>query len=220
MKKEQYFTAENMSIKTKELKAELELDFKHPRFEFSFQNTALLVLDMQKYFSNSLSHACVPSFSAIVPNINKLIKDFKKNNLPVIFTRHVNTHKNAGLMAQWWREIILEENKNSLVVEDFDTSKNVIIKKTQYDAFYKTELERILIQNNIQNLVITGVMTHLCCETTARTAFVKGYKTFFVIDATATYNETLHKNSIMNLAHGFSVPVITQDIISTCFSNF
>ena len=48
-------------------------------------------------------------------------------------------------------------------------------------------------------------MTHLCCETTARSAFVHGYEVFFLVDGTATYNQDFHRASLMNLAHGVAV---------------
>ncbi len=58
---------------------------------------------------------------------------------------------------------------------------------------------------DVEQLVIGGVMAHLCCETTARAAFVRGYEVFFLIDGTATYTEEFHTGTLRNLAHGFSV---------------
>ncbi|MES0360330.1 MAG: isochorismatase family protein, partial [Anaerolineales bacterium] len=59
----------------------------------------------------------------------------------------------------------------------------------------------------------SGVMTHLCCETTARSAFVRGFEVFFVIDGTATYNEDYHMATLLNLAHGFTTPVLTKEVL-------
>ncbi|OGI03533.1 MAG: hypothetical protein A2Y25_10835 [Candidatus Melainabacteria bacterium GWF2_37_15] len=184
--------------------------FKRPQLEFPCHSFALLVLDMQEFFANPDSHAYIPSFNAIVPEISTLIQAFEKNNLPVIFTKHINTEENAGLMGTWWRDIIKEDS----IINDFNTSGHVVIEKSQYDAFYNTELENILNSLNIKNLVITGVMTHLCCETTARSAFVRGFNSFFVIDGTATYNERFHRNTVYNLSHGFSVPIMAEELLS------
>lgn len=51
---------------------------------------------------------------------------------------------------------------------------------------------------------MTGVMTNLCCETTAREAFVKGFRVFFSTDATATLDLELHEATLKNLAYGFA----------------
>jgi isochorismate hydrolase len=56
-------------------------------------------------------------------------------------------------------------------------------------------------------------MAHLCCETTARSAFVRGFEVFFVVDATATYNRQFHQSTLINLAHGFAIPVLTQEVL-------
>ena len=87
-----------------------------------------------------------------------------------------------------------------------------VIKKTQYDGFYQTPLEDILREKGISQLVITGVMSHLCCETTARTAFVRGFTVFFPIDGTATYNEDFHWATFLNLSHGFVIPLLIEDL--------
>ncbi len=210
--KEKYFTYENIAGKAKEIKMEAQNSFNHPKLEFTGEHCALLVMDMQNFFSETTSHAFIPSFEAIVPNVQRVINSFKKKNLPVIITKHVNTPENACMMSEWWRDILTEEDRYSGIAKEIDISNSVIVEKSQYDAFYNTDLEKILCGLKVNNLVITGVMTHLCCETTARAAFVRGFKTFFVIDATATYNEKFHRNTVMNLAHGFSVPVLAQEI--------
>jgi isochorismate hydrolase len=58
-------------------------------------------------------------------------------------------------------------------------------------------------------------MTHLCCETTARSAFVRGFEVFFTIDGTATYNQGFHLGTLVNLSHGFATPVLASEILST-----
>ncbi len=195
--------------KARQIKNETAGLVKRPQVEFSFISSALLVLDMQEFFSESSSHAYIPSFQAIIPEISSLIGAFKNYNRPIIFTKHINTEDNAGLMGIWWRDII----KNDRIISDFHTNGHTVIVKSQYDAFYNTGLEGILNGLGVKSLVITGVMTHLCCETTARSAFMRGFKTFFVIDATATYNEAFHRSSILNLSHGFAVPVLAGDLI-------
>jgi len=199
--KENYLT----KAKAVQIKNEMSGLFKHPRLDFDCRKAALLVLDMQEFFVDSASHAYIPSMECIIPNISALIKRFEN----VMFTKHVNTDENAGMMAVWWRDIV----ENDRIISEFDTKGHVVIEKSQYDAFYNTELNGILKDRGVDTLVITGVMTHLCCETTARSAFMRGYNTFFVVDATATYNEEFHRSSVLNLSHGFAVPVLTGELL-------
>ena len=171
---------------------------------FHPETSALLIIDMQNYFTDPDSHVYIPSSIAVIPRIKKLAELFAAKKRPVINTIHINTPTDAGMMGKWWRELLTENSEGSELNKDLDLPFSIHIKKTQYDAFYGTELDSILRQNNVTDLVITGVMTHLCCETTARSAFVHGYRVLFPTDGTATYNEEFHMASLLNLSHGFA----------------
>ena len=180
---------------------------------FDPSNSALLILDMQNYFLDPSSHAYIPSATAIVPGLRALARAYFENDLPVIFTQHLNTPEDAGSMGTWWRDMITVDDPLSAIIHDFDFSNRFVLRKNQYDAFYETSLEEILHKKGITQVVISGVMTHLCCETTARSAFVRGFEVFFVIDGTATYNEDYHMATLLNLAHGFTTPVLTKEVL-------
>ena len=214
MQKEPYFTSENIHAKAQSMLASVsEFRRRHENIRFHPERAALLVLDMQDYFLSADSHAFVPSAPAVLPGIQSLVKAFAAHGRPVIFTHHVNTPEDAGLMARWWQDLIRLEGEGSQIAAGLDVSKGKIIRKSQYDAFYGTSLETDLRAGGVGELVITGVMTHLCCETTARAAFVRGFEVFFVIDGTATYTEAFHRAALLNLAHGFAMPALCEEIL-------
>jgi isochorismate hydrolase len=115
-------------------------------------------------------------------------------------------------MANWWSDLIRIENPQSGIILDFDFSNRYVLRKSQYDAFYQTTLDNMLHKKGVSQIVITGVMTHLCCETTARSAFVRGFEVFFIVDGTATYNEDHHMATLRNLSHGFATPMLAKEI--------
>lgn len=210
--KTSYFTSETIDNKSWEMLKKLREYGKKHTITFMPAHLALLILDMQKYFLDETSHAFIPSALAIIPGIKRLARIFSEMNLPVILTRHLNTDNDANLMAQWWKDMITEKDELSEIIPDLDFPGSIIIKKTQYDGFYRTSLENILREKGVTQLVITGVMSHLCCETTARSAFVRGFTVFFPVDGTATYNEDFHCSTLINLSHGFAIPVLMGDL--------
>ena len=115
-------------------------------------------------------------------------------------------------MPKWWRGTIEEQNPLSEIISEFNQVNITVIKKTQYDAFFETHLQRLLDEKGISQIVITGVMTHLCCETTARSAFVRGFAVFFPVDCTATYTEEFHLATLVNLSHGFAIPTTYSEL--------
>ena len=78
-----------------------------------------------------------------------------------------------------------------------------VIEKCRYDAFFGTPLESILRALEIEDLLIGGVLTNLCCETTARSAFVRDFGVFFLGDGTTTADDQMHLASLRNISYGF-----------------
>ena len=212
MKRETYFTPENIVARSNAmLDALASFRSRHADILFDRERAALLVLDMQNYFLREESHAYIPSAGAVLPNILGLIDSFCHAGRPVIFTRHIDDE--TGMLPRWWQDTIRAVSSESAIISALDTARGLVIDKSQYDAFYRTSLEENLKGRGVEQVVISGVMTHLCCETTARSAFVRGFEVFFCIDGTATYSGEVHLASIKNLSHGFAIPVRAEEIV-------
>lgn len=108
----------------------------------------------------------------------------------------------------------LEGSEESKIISDLaPTEEEKIISKHRYSAFYNTDLEIVLRCLGIQDLVITGIMTNMCCESTARDAFYRDFRVFFTADGTGSINEEMHSASLLNLAFGFANIVKCEEII-------
>lgn len=214
MSKETYFTMANIAQKATAMLQSTQALVPRSHFSYSPRQSALLVLDMQYYFLDSSAHAFIPSAPAIFPNIGKLCLVYAKNKLPVIFTRHLNSRQDAGLLAAWWKGLIKEDDPLSEIHADFNSQEHSVLKKTRYDAFMDSPLDEMLKQLQVRQLVICGVMANVCCESTARSAFQKGYEVFFLVDGTAAYNERFHLASLLNLGFGFAELALSDDILS------
>ena len=86
--------------------------------------------------------------------------------------------------------------------------------KHRYSAFYNTDLETVLRCLKVEDLVITGMMTNLCCESTARDAYFRDHRVFFLADGTGSVSEELHLATLLNLAFGFAYVTTTETILS------
>jgi nicotinamidase-related amidase len=212
--KEAYFTPDNINDVADDLLQCLASLRGHRAPIKMPHKSALLVLDMQEYFLDPASHAFVPSGLSIIPGIQKLVTAYSQRNKPVIFTQHINTHQDAGMMSSWWSELIVETNPLCELSDQLTTTNGCVIKKCQYDAFFNTDLEEMLVSKSVTHVVICGVMTHLCCETTARSAFMRGFDVWFAVDGTATYNKDFQRATLLNLSHGFATPVLVDEVLT------
>jgi isochorismate hydrolase len=170
---------------------------------------------MQSYFLDEKSHAFVPTGKAVLSNVQNLISHFRDHSRPVIFTRFAVEDGEDDPISNWWADTVSEGSEASRLAEEIKTEKSdKVIRKSRYSSFYETDLEEHLKVQDVSDLVITGVLTNLCCETAAREAFDRGFNVFSVMDGMATYSEEVHIASLKNLAYGFSTPLCTEDILS------
>jgi isochorismate hydrolase len=212
--KEHYFSKENLKSKAEEMLGKVKKYRKYHNAKLLPEKSALLVIDMQYYFLAPSSHAYIPSAEAILPGVKKLISIYSEKKLTTIFTLHSNTKENACMMAKWWPRLLVEGSPESRIPEELELPERIIIEKNQYDAFYNTNLEQILKEKNVSQVVVCGVMTNICCETTARSAFVRGFEVFFPVDGTATYSEEYHISSLINLSYSCAIPVLLDELFS------
>lgn len=213
---ENYLTKDNIQKKSEKWMSDINIPLKRKNnFNFTIEKSALLVIDMQKFFLNKDSHSYIPAATTIIQNVNVLIDLFRKFELPIIFTYHaLEIDEEPGVMGKWWGDMLRVNNPLSKIHPSINNQKNdTIFRKNRYSAFIGTGLNELLKEKNVESLVITGIMTHLCCETTARDAFMRDYDIYFVIDATATETELLHISSLRTLTDGFAIPMKTDEII-------
>ena len=214
MQKELYFTAGNQKQKTRFWIQECKKMKRHVVFKFNLSEAALLVLDMQKFFLDEENHAFIPSAVNVIPNIQKLVHYFDEKRRPIIFTQHVDTEHPEEMMTKWWRDSVTANSEDSKIIPQLNTDLGEIFTKTRYSAFEKTNLETKLKDRGIKQLIVTGIMSHLCCETTVRDAFMKDFEVFFIVDGNATYTEEMHLSTLKAISHGFGRCVPAEAILN------
>ncbi len=174
-------------------------------FKLDKNKAALLIIDMQRHFCDPESNFFVPESDLLAAKLKPLVEAFSSFNRPVIFTRHIDSDDPNNLMLRWWGEKIRLDDPMSDNVDVLDKTKVIIVQKDQYDGFLNTDLEKILREKDIRQVVVCCVLTNLCCETTARSAFMRGFEVYFLKDGTATFSQEMHEASLLNLAYGFGV---------------
>jgi nicotinamidase-related amidase len=213
---EPYVTQETISTKGKEWLEHIAPFNTHTMY-LNKEKAALLVIDMQSFFLEPASPLFTCGGLAILPNLKNAIHAFRQASRPVIFTRHVHhpDRLDAGIMGWWWEGMCLEGSLESEIHPDLypQTGEKVIFKH-RYSAFYNTDLETILRCLKIEDIVVAGLMTNMCCESTARDAFYRDYRVFFLADGTGSITEEMHLASLLNLCFGFSWVTGVDNIVA------
>jgi len=187
--------------------------------------TALLNVDMQNCFVEG-SPIAAPEGLAVLERVNRLAAACRRAGILVIHASIVvrPDHSNIGTLGDFSpfvKDGILDKGKESaalhkgLVIEPQD----ILLDKPRFGAFHGTDLELILRKRGIDTLIISGVATNVCCETTAREATVRDFKVIFLSDGTATAPmgnlsaEELQKATCATLGFLFAQVITVDEVI-------
>lgn len=173
---------------------------------------ALIIIDIQNdYFEEGKMPLVAPEAAA--QNAKKILADFRLKNLPVIIVQHIASRPEGGFFLP---NTLGAEIHAS--VKPLDTEKIVV--KHYPNSFRETDLYEYLNKLDINDLVICGMMTHMCIDATTRAAKDLGYNCTVIGDACATCdleifgNVTEAKdvhNSFLSALNYFYAKVTTAD---------
>lgn len=185
---------------------------KRRELPFDWDRAALLVVDMQRFFLDPASPAYLPQGAAVLPNAARLAGEFRRAGLPVFFTSHAHEDpaRDGGLMTLRWRKVCLAGTPQARVAAALEPERGEVFTKCRYSAFSAPGLEARLRGLGINSLVVAGVMTNLCVESTVRAAFDLGFSCLVAGDACAASSEEFHLASLKAMAHGFAAVRMTD----------
>lgn len=163
--------------------------------------SALIVIDMQNGFlhpDGSIPRAgmVVPGAADLVSRTAALVAAARARDVPVVHTRH--SYRHGGLeMPAWYRraaepvlavapDMLARGSWDADVVDELAPAQDgIVIDKIRFDAFLHTDLEVVLRALRVERLVVAGVVTNLCVESTVRSALQRDFEVSVAADCTA-----------------------------------
>ena len=192
-------------------------------------HTALVVIDMQNAFVAQGATLEVPVARDIVPNINELTAASRETGAAVVWVRITvaKSGPNAFLVyhqnffspdkAARHQAALAEGTESNALYAELDIeADDIILDKNRFSAMVgdSSELENVLRARGIDTIVITGTLSNICCEATARDAMMLGFKVVFVSDGNAALSDEEHLASMVTIAQGFGDVRTTRETIS------
>ena len=189
--------------------------------------TALLVVDVQNDFVSSKGSAAkrgedVSAAQAAVPMLIRLIDEARRVGLTVVYIK--TTHSEWTDTPSWIyrksQQSALDTCREGTWGAEFYEgisplpSERVVIKH-RYSAFINTDLNTVLKAKGIESVLVTGVATNVCVETTARDAYMYDYYVTMVEDCAAAYDPKLHLSTLENMRRHFGLVATSEEIMET-----
>jgi ureidoacrylate peracid hydrolase len=191
--------------------------------------TALVVVDLQNAFMMpGVAHTLCEAAPKIVPNVNRLAAALRQEGGTVAWVR---TLANAQTLDDWsvyYDLLAPHAGKHRLAAltegsigYDFWRGleicrRDLVVTKLRYSAFIQgsSDLAERLRERGIDTVVITGCVTNVCCESTARDAMMLNFKTIMVSDGNAAANDQEHANSLIAFYLNFGDVQTTDELIA------
>jgi nicotinamidase-related amidase len=204
---------------------------------------AILVIDVQRYYTEltsplvTFTETLYPGGTdyiqrrldtVVIPNITQILTAARNSDVPIIYARLCGIRDDRSDLHRNFREFDQNSYEQAGIhvyplatepLADIDLRiaplpGDTIIDKTSYSAFHATGLHQILHSMNIKQLVITGLTTSQCVNSTARAASDYGYITYMVGDAQADYELSDHNAALYASEPITGRAVSTSDVLS------
>jgi len=187
------------------------------------EKSALLVIDMQNDFVAEGYPMEVPAARRKLPQMQGVVQDCRTAGIPVIYTEHILLDSfNVSPLESTYNPALLSEGmrKGSLGAKVVDELKpeetDVVIQKHRYDAFHNTALDTVLKTirglHQVDTIIIIGTLSEVCCESTARSAYMRDYKVAFISDATGALSEEAQAATEKNIGTFFGRVMTTGQL--------
>jgi nicotinamidase-related amidase len=158
------------------------------------ERTPLVNVDMQNCFVHG-SPFSAPDGLAVQDRINRVAAACRAAGIVVVHTSHVlrPDGSNIGVLgeiAPIVKKGIINKGSESAALHQglLIDPRDILLEKPRFGAFHGTDLELILRSRGIESVIVTGIATNVCCETTAREAVVRDFRVFFLSDGTTTFD--------------------------------
>lgn len=200
-------------------------------FDLKPESAALVVVDMQNDFVRVGAPLEVPDARETIGVHHELIGRFRDRRRPVVFTRFIAGPK-PTLMWNWspqiappvrccWPGVMrsygdVDGKRECIAVIDELAPQHGDhqVDKYGYNAFHRTPLTDLLHAHDVETVVITGTVTQICVEDTARGAFHEGFQAVVVADAVSSYAPDLHQASLRTLAMKYGRVMPSEEVFA------
>lgn len=184
---------------------------------------AVIVVDVQNDYCHPegalpRTGCDISGVGEMMPKLHKLLQSAREAHVPIIFIQTL--HEKATDSAAWTaRSSGRSANvcrRGSWGTEFYEVTPekdDIIINKHRYSAFVNTRLDSVLKTLKIETLIMTGVSTNVCVESTARDGFMLDYHIVLVADACASYSQSAHEMTLENIEGYFGKVSGVQHVI-------
>jgi nicotinamidase-related amidase len=143
---------------------------------------AVLTNDLQYDLVNKNDER-MAAVAAFTPGMQSFLAEMRALGVPVVHLQLINLEDDPRAERYDGRLPVTKGSDGARIVEEFLADTDLVVEKNKDSGFYETELHDRLVELGVDTVVITGMQTQICVQTTAADAFFRGYKVVVPPDA-------------------------------------
>ncbi|QDP42256.1 cysteine hydrolase family protein [Radiobacillus deserti] len=193
-------------------------------------HTALLIVDMQNDYCHEKGYLAKQGLDvSMVPSMIEPLKDCiieaEKAKVPILFIRTIHQDSTD---SKTWTSRMKNTGQGGLCRKDtwgasfFEVEpkpNDIVVTKHRYSAFINTRLESVLRTYGIKTLVLAGVSTNVCVESTARDGFMLDYDVVLLSDCTGAFSQQEHDMALENVDKYFGSVLPSEEVMNAWKQN-
>lgn len=182
-------------------------------------STAVLVVDVQRLFTDMVGAPIEPPLREVLPRIQQFLADGREAGATIVLIRTIIAPDQHSHSTMQWPEFMRAGMAPGAAGTEFDPCLDiqpgdVEVVKQRYSAFFGTELDNILRARGTETVVVLGLTTNVCVQSTARDAWQLDYRTITVEDCCAEVGEGSHAASLAWTSRNFGMVSAAKTVIS------
>ncbi|MBF0528348.1 MAG: cysteine hydrolase [Deltaproteobacteria bacterium] len=204
-------------------------DLEQLRMSTSPKTTVILVIDAQNDFCASDGRIAstggdIGMIRGMIPCMADFLKQSRCCGLPIIYLQHINSPETMSpvwaarrVFSKRGQAVLCARGSSGaeIIPEVAPQAGDLVVEKNRYSGFIGTRLEVILRAQAIKSVVVTGVSTNVCVESTARDAFMRDFFVIVPEDCVASTHRELHRPALVNLSQYFALITTSTSLVES-----
>ena len=182
------------------------------------QKTALLVIDLVNDFTRPDGKCYYETTGAMMPRVVAFVDAARDKGALIIWVQQISkTDRPLNRELSSRQKLNCVEGSGGELLDDrftVDRQRDVVLVKSRADAFFRTELEQLLLERGVENVLVCGTKTNCCVRATATGAAMRDYATYIVSDCVSSNTEEITQIHLADMSKYFAKAISSEEVLA------
>lgn len=181
------------------------------------QKTALLVIDLVNDFTQPDGKCYYETTGAMMPRVVEFVNTARDKGVFIVWVQQISkTDRPLNKELSSRQKLNCVEGSGGELLDarfTVDKDKDYVLVKSRADAFFRTELEQLLLDRGVENVLVCGTKTNCCVRATATGAAMRDYPTYIVSDCVSSNTDEITQIHLADMSKYFAKAISSEEVL-------